>query len=96
MTFSQMAGIVPALIFPIATLLQLVRVLQSRAAAAAASPATWSLFGIANVAIYIYAERYSEWQAIVGMLLTAVLDFAVAAVALVATTKLFPQLRSES
>jgi len=31
---------------------------------------TWFLFGIANLAIYIYAERYTEWQAIIGMLLT--------------------------
>ena len=45
--------------------------------------ATWLLFGFANLAIYVYAERYTEWQAIVGMLVTAVLDFVIVGLALV-------------
>lgn len=50
--------------------------------AAGVSVATWLLFGFANLAIYIYAERYTEWQAIVGMLFTAVIDFVIVALAL--------------
>ena len=78
---SQIAGIVPALIFPAATLVQLVRILRSHAAAGV-SIATWLLFGFANLGIYIYVERYTEWQAILGMLVTAVLDFVIVALVL--------------
>jgi uncharacterized protein with PQ loop repeat len=82
MTFNQLAGILPAIVFPAATLAQLVRMVRARSAAGV-SVSTWLLFGCANLAIYFYAERYTEWQAIVGMLLTAVLDFAIVALALV-------------
>jgi uncharacterized protein with PQ loop repeat len=81
MSFTQMAGILPAIVFPVATLAQLVRMLRNRSAAGV-SVTTWLLFGFANLAIYIYAERYGEWQAIVGMLLTAVIDFVIVGVAL--------------
>lgn len=50
--------------------------------AAGVSVATWLLFGFANLAIYVYAERYTEWQAIVGMLFTAVIDFVIVGLAL--------------
>jgi hypothetical protein len=81
MSLNQLAGVVPAIVFPTATLLQLIRMLRTRSAAGV-NVATWLLFGFANVAIYFYAERYAEWQAIVGMLLTAVFDFAIVGVAL--------------
>ncbi len=83
MTLNQIAGILPAIVFPAATLLQLVRMIRARSAADV-SVATWLLFGFANLAIYIYAERYTEWQAILGMLLTAVIDFVIVALALIA------------
>jgi uncharacterized protein with PQ loop repeat len=81
MTINQLAGAIPAIVFPGATLLQLVRIVRQRSAAGVSIPA-WLLFGIANIAIYFYAERYTEWQAIVGMLVTAVIDFAIVFVAL--------------
>lgn len=83
MTFSQLAGCFPAIVFPAATGFQLIRMLRSRSAAGV-SAASWALFGLANVALYVYAQRYDEWQSIVGLLLTAVLDFAVAGIAFVA------------
>jgi uncharacterized protein with PQ loop repeat len=81
MTIAQIAGILPAIVFPAATLVQLVRMVRARSAAGV-SVATWLLFGFANLAIYVYAERYTEWQAIVGMLFTAVIDFVIVALAL--------------
>lgn len=81
MTLNQIAGILPAIVFPAATLVQLVRMVRARSAAGV-SVSTWLLFGFANLAIYFYAERYTEWQAIVGMLLTAALDFVIVALAL--------------
>lgn len=78
-----MAGILPAVVFPAATGFQLWRMYHTRSAAGV-SVATWTLFGCANIAMYVYAERYTEWQSIVGMLLTAILDFAIVALALIA------------
>lgn len=76
MQFTQIAGILPAVVFPAATLAQLIRMLRQRSALGV-STSTWLLFGFANLAIYIYTERYAEWQAIFGMLFTAVLDFVI-------------------
>jgi hypothetical protein len=81
MTFTQIAGILPAIVFPAATIIQLVRMVRARSAAGV-SVATWLLFGFANLAIYVYAERYTEWQAIIGMLFTALVDFAIVGLAL--------------
>lgn len=81
MNITQIAGILPAIVFPAATILQLARMVRSRSAAGVSVP-TWLLFGCANLAIYVYAERYTEWQAIVGMLFTAVIDFVIVAIAL--------------
>ena len=85
MSFAQLAGILPAIVFPAATLVQLVRLVRARSAEGV-SVATWLLFGFANLAIYIYAERYTEWQAILGMLFTAIIDFIIVAFALLCCT----------
>lgn len=86
MTFAQIAGILPAIVFPAATFLQLYRIVRNRSAAGV-NVSTWFLFGWANVAIYIYAGHYDEWQAITGMLLTAVFDFAIVGLAMFAYRK---------
>jgi uncharacterized protein with PQ loop repeat len=86
MTFAQIAGILPAIVFPAATLLQLFRIIRSRSCTGV-NVSTWFLFGLANIAIYIYAERYDEWQAIIGMLLTAVLDFVIVGLVLFTNRK---------
>lgn len=80
MSFTQIAGILPAIVFPAATLLQLARIIRNRSTVGV-SVMTWLLFGFANLGIYVYAERYTEWQAIVGMLLTAVIDFVIVGIA---------------
>jgi uncharacterized protein with PQ loop repeat len=94
MSLSYIAGILPAIVFPAATLAQLVRIVRSRSTAGV-SVATWLLFGFANIGIYFYAERYTEWQAIVGMLLTAVLDFVIVVIALCVFPSR-PSLKSQS
>ncbi|WP_163833747.1 hypothetical protein [Spartinivicinus ruber] len=72
----EVAGWLPAIVFPIATFLQLWVVLKNRSGEGV-SKTTWLLFGIANVGLYIYAEKYDSIQSIVGMLLTAGLDFLI-------------------
>ena len=77
----NIAGWLPAIIFPAATLIQLIAILRSNSIEGV-SPLTWSLFGIANIAVYIYTEKYFAPQTIIGFLGTAVLDFAIAAMAI--------------
>lgn len=76
MNLPQLVGILPAVVFPAATILQLARMVRERSAAGV-NALTWLLFGFANLALYVYAERYTEWQAIIGMLVTAMLDFVI-------------------
>lgn len=76
MSFTYLAGMLPAIIFPMATLVQLVGMVRRRSTEGV-SAMTWALFGLANIGLYIYAERYTEWQTILGLLLTAILDFAI-------------------
>ena len=73
----EMSGWLPAIIFPAATLIQLVAILRSRSTRGV-SWSTWVLFGVANISVYIYTEKYLAVQTIVGFLGTALLDFIIA------------------
>lgn len=77
----ELSGWLPAIIFPAATLIQLVAILRSNTIKGV-SPLTWTLFGIANISVYIYTEKYLAVQTIVGFLGTALLDFIIAAMAI--------------
>jgi hypothetical protein len=74
----EMAGWLPAVIFPSAALFQLLKVLP-RHSTDGVSAVSWFLFGIANRGLYIYAEKYFALQAIMGFLGTAILDFVIVA-----------------
>jgi len=77
----ELSGWLPAIVFPVATLIQLLAILRSNSVRGV-SPMTWTLFGIANIAVYIYTEKYLALQTIIGFLGTALLDFVIAAMAL--------------
>ena len=77
----NIAGWLPAIIFPAATLIQLIAILRSNSVRGV-SPMTWTMFGVANIAVYIYTEKYFAPQTIIGFLGTAVLDFMIAAMAI--------------
>ena len=70
-----------SVIFPAATLIQLITIVRSNSVNGI-SPLTWTLFGIANIAVYIYTEKYSAPQTIIGFLGSALLDFVIAALAI--------------
>lgn len=74
-------GWLPGIIFPLATLIQLFAIVKS-GSARGVSWVTWGLFGIANIGLYIYTEKYTALQPIIGMLGTAVLDFIIAGFAI--------------
>jgi hypothetical protein len=83
MNFNYLAGVLPAIVYPAATLLQIVRVVRHRSTVGV-SKITWLLFGVANISLSVYTERYAEWQAIVSLLLSAVLDFVIVGLAIFA------------
>lgn len=80
-TFIEIAGIAPAIIFPAATLLQLISIIRAKTAKGV-SALTWALFGIANIGMYIFTEKYTSIQTIAGFLGTAILDFIIVAMVL--------------
>jgi len=77
----EFAGWIPAIIFPAATVIQLWEIFRSRSTRGV-SWLTWFLFGVANVAVYIYTEKYFAPQTIIGFLGTALVDFIIASLAL--------------
>lgn len=77
----DISGWLPAIIFPAATLIQLIAILRSRRTLGV-SWFTWTLFGLANISVYIYTEKYLAVQTIIGFLGTALLDFVIAAMAI--------------
>ncbi len=83
---TNIAGWIPAIILPIATISQLVKILQEKTAEGV-SLITWFLFGIANIGLYLFTEKYFAVQSLVGLLGTAVLDFAILGVGLAYKSK---------
>jgi uncharacterized protein with PQ loop repeat len=77
----EVAGWVPAVVFPAATLLQLVVILR-RKTAAGVSVAAWSAFAIANICLFLYTEKYGELESILGALGTALLNLCIVAAAI--------------
>ena len=74
----DIAGWLPAIIFPTATFIQIWAILKTRSTNGV-SAMTWFLFGIANIGVYIYTEKYTDLQSIFGFLGTALLDFVIVA-----------------
>lgn len=72
----QISGWVPAFIVPTATGLQLWKIIRN-GSVQGVSWSTWFLFGIANSGLYIYTEKFFDPQAVIGLLLTAVIDFTI-------------------
>ena len=72
----DIAGWLPAIIFPTATFIQIWAIIKTKSTNGV-SAMTWFLFGIANIGVYIYTEKYTDLQSIFGFLGTALLDFII-------------------
>lgn len=83
----ELAGWLPAIIFPTATFLQFLKVRQA-SSAEGVSCLSWFLFGVANLGTYIYTAKFYSIQAIVGFLGSAIVDFLIVAIALSKTRKI--------
>lgn len=77
----DLCGWLPAVIIPLATIIQLSAILRNRSTTGV-SALTWFLFGVANVGLYVYTEKYSDIQSIVGLLGSALLDFVITGLAI--------------
>jgi len=77
----EILGWVPAVVFPAATLMQLVAILR-RKSAEGVSAGAWTLFCLANICLFAYTEKYSELESILGTLGTAFLNLCIVAAAL--------------
>jgi len=75
-TIVQIAGWLPAIALPGATLAQLLKIAITRKTEGV-SILTWLLFGFANLGIYVFTEKYFAIQSILAQLLTAVLNFVI-------------------
>ncbi len=84
--FLEIAGWVPAIVFPIATFLQLFKILKEKSADGI-SLIAWLLFGFSNIGLYLYAEKYFSLQSIFGLLGTAFIDFLVVGCAIILNRK---------
>jgi lipid-A-disaccharide synthase-like uncharacterized protein len=76
MTLIEIIGYIPAIIFPVATLMQLWHLLKTKTSDGVPAM-TWLAFALGNISLYIYAEKYTELQSILGQLATAVLQIYV-------------------
>lgn len=74
-------GWVPAVVFPTASLVQLVVLLRARSGAGV-SALTWALFAFANLCLFAYMENRGEVQALATTLGTAVIQVAIVMLAL--------------
>lgn len=81
MTFIDAVGFIPAIIFPIATLIQLVYIVR-RKNSEGVSVIAWSAFALGNISLYIYTEKYFALQSIMGQLLTTVLQILIVVLAI--------------
>ena len=86
---TNLAGWIPAIILPSATLLQLVKIARLKSAEGVSIMA-WLLFGVANVGLYIFTEKYFALQSLIGLLGTATLDFIIVAMILLLHKKEAP------
>jgi uncharacterized protein with PQ loop repeat len=74
-------GWVPAVVFPVATAIQLLAILRSKDSSGVSIPA-WCLFAFANICLFAYTEKYGEIESILGSLGTALLNLCVVAAAI--------------
>lgn len=73
----DIAGWIPAVILPLAALIQLVKIFKVKNVQGV-SFLSWFLFGLANIGLYIFTEKYFAIQSLMGLLGTALLNFTIA------------------
>ncbi len=75
-TVEDTVGWIPAVVFPAATVLQLVSLIH-RGRADGVSATTWALFALANICLYVTIHEWLRPQVLISTLGTAVLQLVV-------------------
>ena len=73
---SDLGGFLPAILFPVATVLQLHKLIKNKKIGGV-SESTWILMFIGNVGLYALSGRYTNWKSIVGYLGSAMLNLGI-------------------
>lgn len=73
---SELGGFLPAILFPVATVLQLYKLIQNKKIGGV-SESTWILMFVGNVGLYALSGRYTSWKAIIGYLGSAMLNLGI-------------------
>lgn len=81
MNFIEFVGFIPAIVFPTATLIQLIYLVKTKSSEGV-SPLAWAAFCVGNVSLYVYTEKYTEVQSIVGLLLPSILQIGIIVLAI--------------
>lgn len=71
----SIAGWLPAIIFPTATLFQLIPVIQGKTDGVSAI--SWTMFGLANLGAYIFSTQKLTIQIILAFLVSSIMDFII-------------------
>lgn len=79
--WTEAAGWLPAVILPVSTLLQLVKLVRARSAAGTSALA-WALFGVANLGAWVFTGRLAAPQSLLAFLLPGILDVVIVALCL--------------
>lgn len=74
--FIKIVGIIPAFIFPIASIMQCIHLLRVKNSKGN-SLLSWFAFCLGNLCLYIYTEKYLELQSIIATLGTALIQLYV-------------------
>ena len=75
-TLEDTVGWIPAIVFPVATVLQLVSLIH-RGRSEGVSATTWGLFALANVCLYVTIHEWLRPQVLISTLGTAALQLVV-------------------
>lgn len=89
MTIPDVLGWVPAVIFPIATLSQLIPILRTKSVEGI-SVMAWLLFGTGNLSLYIFIGKYSDPRLVLALLTTSLLNFLIVAAVCFHRRRAFP------
>ena len=73
MNHIDIIGYIPATIFPVATILQLLHMRKTQSSEGVSALA-WSAFALGNASLYVYTEKYFALQTIIGLLGTCILQ----------------------
>ena len=76
MSIIELIGYIPAIIFPAATIIQLLYMFKTKTSEGV-SPLAWGAFALGNVSLYVYTEKYYELQSIIGLLVTSILQLVI-------------------